>query len=345
VKGATLHDSHKHGMLSVNDVLALSSNIGAAKICERFSRAEIYGKLRDFGFGVSTGVELAGEQTGYIPPISTWSGPTQANLAFGHGISCTPLQLAMAYASVANGGTLMKPRLVKSVDYPSGDHIEYPVQINKRTMSPEVAAELTDMLVGVVEHGTGELAQIKGIRIAGKTGTAQKVDQVHKTYFAKRFVSSFVGFFPAEKPKYVLLVVVDDPRVEYYGASVAAPTFRMVVEEILMIRTRDFENAPPAADVEFATRDKRPEVKPREALATVSYPTVFVDDPDNAATVTNTVPVAVPNLEGWPLRKAVQELSKRHLSFKLLGSRRVVTQLPAPGTIVPAGTVCELYGE
>ena len=143
----------------------------------------------------------------------------------------------------------------------------------------------------------------------------------------------------------MLLVVVDDPRGEYYGATVAAPTFRKVVEEILMIRTRDFENAPPQTDVEFATREKRPEVKPRKALATVSYSTVFEDDSDEAATVTNTVQVAVPNLEGWPLRKAVQELSKRHLSFKLLGSRRVVTQLPAPGTIVLAGTVCELYGE
>ncbi len=345
VKGATIHDSHSHGMLSVDEVLALSSNIGAAKICERFSRAEIYDKVRDFGFGVSTGVELAGEQSGFVPPISTWSGPTQANLAFGHGISCTPLQLAMAYASVANGGTLMKPRLVKSVRYPSGDCIEYPVQINKRSMTPAVAAELTDMLVGVVENGTGELAKIKGLRIAGKTGTAQKVDQVHKTYFAKRFVSSFVGFFPAEKPKYTLLVVVDDPRGEYFGASVAAPTFRKVVEEILMVRTQDFQSPPPPEDVEFATRVKHSEPKPKSPISTVSYSTIFVDQAEDNAAVIDTAQVVVPYLEGWPLRKAVQELSKRHLSFKLSGSRRVVTQLPAAGTNVPAGTVCELYGE
>lgn len=347
VRGATLHDTHPYGNLTVNDVLAYSSNIGSAKISEQFSRAEIYDVLRAYGFGNLTLVEMAGEQPGYVPPPYLWSGPTQANLAFGHGLSCTPLQLAMAYASIANGGKLMKPRLVRSVDYPSGDHTEYPVEVVRKVMTPDIAAELTDMLVGVVEHGTGEPAAIKGLRIAGKTGTAQKVNQARKTYFDNRFVSSFVGFFPAEKPKYVLLIVVDDPQGEHYGASVAAPTFRAVVEEILTIRTNDFENPPvPSNTVEFATREKLRESRSRDIAATpVSYSTLFKTDSRRDESSKDTARVVVPNLERLPLRKAIQELSRRRLNFKLSGTRMVITQSPPPGTLVPVGTVCELYGD
>ena len=348
VKGATLHDSHAHGYLTLDNVLALSSNIGAAKVCERFTPNEIYDKLRAFGFGNLTTVELLGEQAGYIPPPSQWSGPTQSNLAFGHGISCTPLQLAMAYGSVANGGKLMKPRLVKGVQYPSGDHTDYKVEVLRQVMTPQVAAELTDMLVGVVEHGTGEAAKIEGVRIAGKTGTAQKVDQVHRTYFDKRFVSSFVGYFPADQAKYLLLVVVDDPRGEYYGAAVAAPVFRRVAEEIIAIRTQEFDHVPPSIkSVEFATSEKPADKSASTPMTAVpvSYSTVFTSEQGDAVISGDTTFVTVPSLEGWPLRSAIQELSRRNLNFKLTGYRVVVTQSPAPGSRVPAGTICELYGD
>ncbi len=349
VKGATLHDSHPHGYgyLSLDNVLAYSSNIGAAKVCERFTPNEVYDKLRAFGFGNLTTVELLGEQAGYIPPPSQWSGPTQSNLAFGHGISCTPLQLAMAYGSIANGGKLMKPRLVKGVQYPSGDRTDYKVEVVRQVMTPQIAAELTDMLVGVVEHGTGEAARIEGVRIAGKTGTAQKVDQVHRTYFDKRFVSSFVGYFPADQAKYLLLVVVDDPRGEYYGAAVAAPVFRRVAEEIIALRTQEFDLVPPAKSVEFATSEKKTDksAPPQMTAVPVSYSTLFTTEQDGSMISGDTTFVTVPSLEGWPLRLAVQELSRRNMNFKLSGYRVVVTQSPAPGTRVPAGTICELYGD
>ena len=346
VRGATLHDAHPHGMLTLNDVLAKSSNIGAAKVCERFSPNEVFDKLRAFGFGNLTMIELLGEQAGFVPPPSQWSGPTQSNLAMGHGISCTPLQLAMAYASIANGGKLMKPRLVSGIAYPSGDHTAYPIEVVRPVMSPQVAAELTDMLVGVVEHGTGKVAAVEGIRIAGKTGTAQKVDHVHKTYFDKRFVSSFVGFFPAEQPKYLLLVIVDDPRGEYYGATVAAPIFKQVVEEIVVIRTQDFDPATRQQSVEYATRtEKKIPSAVLPAMMPVSYSTVFEAESDKSVNSIDTTLVTVPSLEGWPFRLALEELSRRKLNFKLSGFRVVVTQSPIPGSRVPVGTVCELYGD
>jgi cell division protein FtsI (penicillin-binding protein 3) len=333
VRGAVIHDSHAHGSLSVEEVLALSSNIGAAKICQQFPPAEIYDKLRSFGFGNTTQIEIAGEQPGVVPPPSSWSGPTQATLAFGQGISCTPLQVVMAYSAVANGGVLMKPRLVHAVDFPSGSRHLYPSETIRRVLPERVAHELTEMLVGAVEYGTGRSARVDAVRIAGKTGTAEKVDREHKRYFADRYISSFVGFFPAESPRYVLLVMVDDPQGEYYGAAVAAPIFRAVVEELLLARPHDF--ATPAAPRNMAVVNVPLTVRLASASAEVS---------SSFSLATDSLWVQVPALQGWPLRQAVQELSRLSLSFVLTGSRVVMEQSPPAGTVVPAGTTCELRG-
>jgi cell division protein FtsI (penicillin-binding protein 3) len=344
VRGAVIHDSHAHGSLSVEEVLALSSNIGAAKICQQFPPSEIYDKLRAFGFGNVTQIEIAGEQPGVVPSPSSWSGPTQATLAFGQGISCTPLQVVMAYSAVANGGVLMKPRLVHAVDFPSGTRRVYPSETIRRVLPERVARELTDMLVSAVEYGTGKSAHVDGLRIAGKTGTAEKVDREHKRYFSDRYISSFVGFFPAENPRYVLLVMVDDPQGEYYGAAVAAPVFRAVVEELLITRPHDF--ALPAAPRQMALSNAASSGGAENLTAYSAVRLAAIQPAVNSSLslTSDSLWVQVPALQGWPLRQAVQELSRRSLSFVLTGSRVVMEQFPPAGTIVPAGTTCELRG-
>ncbi|RPH94014.1 PASTA domain-containing protein [candidate division KSB1 bacterium] len=343
VPGAIIHDTHRHGSLTLDEVLAFSSNIGAVKVCQQFSREEIYDKLRDFGFGNKTTIEIAGEQAGEIPQPSRWSGSTQATLAYGQGISCTPLQLTMAYASIANGGLLLKPRLVRAVDFPSGTHTEYPAEVIRRVVPEDVAANLADMLAGVVTYGTGTTVQVDAIRIAGKTGTAEKVDHVRKTYYKDRYISSFVGFFPVDNPRYVLLIMIDDPRGEYYGATVAGPIFKSVVEELLLARPQEMT---PLRPEQMAANRAAVRNNPAEAVFAVNHTTpkpTTVLSSSRAAQSSDSL-VIMPSLEGWPFRLAIQELSLRNLSFRLTGNRTVVSQYPPAGTPVSAGTTCELHG-
>ncbi len=347
VGGIVIHDSHGHPSLSVDDVLALSSNIGTAKIARAFSAAEMYDKLHAFGFGNPTMVGIPMEQTGEIPDPETWTAANHATIAFGQGVSCTALQMTLAYAAVANGGLLMKPRLVQSVTFPSGAHTENRPEIVRRVIPTDVAAQLTEMLVNVVEYGTGTRAKVNGLKVAGKTGTAEKVDNAHHTFFKNRFMSSFVGFFPADNPQYVLLITVDDPRGEHYGGSVAGPIFKAIVEDMHV-----------AAQSEPATVFSPPAEMAMNQNGTLGGGTARVQTRTSGHTsaalvstttyqsqkTTDSTLVAVPSLQGWPLRPALEELSKRKLSFRLLGSRTVLSQFPPAGTIVPAGTICELYG-
>lgn len=345
VKGATIHDAHPYGALTMDEVLAYSSNIGAAKIGAHFTPAEIYDKIRAFGFGNLTFVELAGEQAGIVPNPKNWSGPTQANLCYGHGISCTALQLVMAYACIANDGLLMKPRLIRSVDFADGTRREVPVEPVRRVVTPEVAGDLTDMLENVIAYGTAKRSAVDGIAIAAKTGTAQKVDHVHHTYFDKRFVSSLVGYFPADNPEYTLLILVDDPRGEYFGASVAGPAFKNIIDEMKAatfvnadahaLTARTDESAHPDRTAQVALAQSKPVAVSGETVTAPILPQVQGE----GAALTS-----VPFVLGWPLRKALEEFSRRRLPCTLSGTRVVVTQEPPAGTLVAAGTLCRVTG-
>jgi cell division protein FtsI (penicillin-binding protein 3) len=339
VPGATIHDSHPHADLTVDSILAYSSNIGAAKIAETIEPDEFYNRIRAFGFGNRTGIEISGEQRGVVPKPKSWSGPTCSNLAMGHGLSCTPLQMAMAFSAIANGGTLMKPNLVLTTTYPNGS-IEHRVpQAIRSVVSPALASELTDMLVNVVEYGTGKTAAVEGLRIAGKTGTAQKVDLENHTYYKKRFISSFIGFFPADDPRYLLLVIVDDPQGEYFGSLVAAPVFKEIAEQLMVIRPQDFPLSPtpvaeglPLVDPVETAREFAQEVRPACTAVPANYP---ADAPL----------VEMPLIEGLPLRRAAIELSSRGLDFQLTGSGIVSEQYPPPGDILPVGYRCRILAQ
>jgi cell division protein FtsI (penicillin-binding protein 3) len=225
-----IHDTHEHGIMSVSDIIVQSSNIGAVKIGERLGYETFYRYLKNLGFGERTGEEFLGEREGFIRSPEMATPIDQANLFFGQGMTATSLQLAMAVGAIANGGNLMRPYVVKLIEDESGSVVKRNrPSVVRRVFSSKTARKVSRILEGVVgEKGTGPEAAIRGFRVAGKTGTAQKVDGETKRYSTERFVSTFMGFVPADNPRLVIVVVIDEPKGIPYGGLVAAPVFREV---------------------------------------------------------------------------------------------------------------------
>lgn len=226
-----IKDHEKQGRLALADIIKHSSNIGTGKLGLRLGAKEFYRFARLFGFGYKTGVSLPGESPGLVP-----EGPADdirlANAAFGQGVAVTVLQLSAAYAAVANGGTLHEPRLVRSI----GAAPLRPPVVVRRVASAETISKLQDILIGVIEGGTGVSAAIPGYSSAGKTGTAQKIDPATHKYSSTDYVASFAGWVPARQPRWSILVVIDTPRVGYYAAEVAAPVFSKVARQLLALK-------------------------------------------------------------------------------------------------------------
>jgi cell division protein FtsI/penicillin-binding protein 2 len=190
--------------------------------------------IRKFGFGDFTNVEFPGENPGIVPPVNEWSGSSLATISFGHGISTTPLALARAYAAIANGGLLVRPRLVHALEDANGKVIyTYAPEIERRVISEKTASELRNILRAVVVYGTGNpSAQVPGYTTAGKTGTAQVVE--NGRYEPGEYVGSFIGYVPAESPRYVILAKIERPRGAYYGGVVAAPIFSALARAAML---------------------------------------------------------------------------------------------------------------
>ncbi len=232
--GKVIHDTHKHGTLTVREIIKFSSNIGSAKIAAKLGKERFYDYVTSFGFGSPTGIELNGEGSGILRSMNTWSKLELANLSFGQGVSVTPLQLTTAFSAIANGGFLMKPYLVKDILDRDGKVIKSnQPQIVKKVISGDTASKVTEMLRdAVAEGGTGTEAALNGYDVAGKTGTAQKVSG-GRGYTENKHVASFIGFVPAESPELVVLVAIDEPEGIQYGGIVAAPAFRAIAETSL----------------------------------------------------------------------------------------------------------------
>lgn len=226
--GRTVRDVHGYGWLTVREALRHSSNIVMVKLSERLDPGTQYRYLRDFGFGTPTGVTYPSESSGVLRRPRAWSRYSQASLAIGYEISVTPLQMAMAYGALANGGVLMEPRLVREVRSRDGEVLRrYPPRAVRRVVSPEVAEALAEALVEVVTEGTGREAALGSFRVAGKTGTA-RVFQAGE-YRSGAYTASFAGFFPADDPQLVFLAKLDEPQGEYYGGVAAAPVIRAML--------------------------------------------------------------------------------------------------------------------
>jgi cell division protein FtsI (penicillin-binding protein 3) len=234
VAGEVVRDHEKFGNLSVREVLAMSSNIGAAKLARDLGRDKFFQYARDFGFGMVTRLRLDGEVSGVLKNPVEWSGYTLAAMAMGYEVSVTAVQMAMAYGAIANGGLLLRPRILSGVIEPGGEvrRFDQP-EVVRRVISAPVAHTMASLLEGVVDHGTGKNAAIPGVRIAGKTGTARKPLLAGRGYSRHDFIASFIGFFPALEPRYLVFVMLENPRTTYWGGMVAAPTFKRIAQRIL----------------------------------------------------------------------------------------------------------------
>ena len=223
----TIADSDTHPVLkmTLGDIVAKSSNIGATKVAARLGSVQLAAYLSRFGYGRVTGIGFPGEAPGFVPDISGWTDLTRSTISYGQGVSVTPLQMAAVYATIANAGTWVQPRLVRGTLTPGGVFTPAPASPSRSVISPETAAMVSRMLAYVVAGGTGVNAQIPGYQVAGKTGTARKVDANGR--YVNRYMASFVGFLPAAAPKLVIAVTIDQPATVYGGVA-AAPVFQQV---------------------------------------------------------------------------------------------------------------------
>lgn len=226
VADRVVKDSHWQGLpavrdLSVTDILAQSSNVGTIMIGRRVGKLPLVDMIRRFGFTQKTGIDFPGEAAGSMPPADKWSGSTIANVPIGQGVAVSSLQMASAYAAIANDGVYMQPYLVQN------EHVKTP---SHRVISSEVAAQLREMLKNTVSDGTGAAASVQGYVVAGKTGTAEKPKVNGRGYDTGRIVASFVGMVPADSPRLVILVSVDEPSTQHFGALVAAPAFARIAD-------------------------------------------------------------------------------------------------------------------
>ncbi len=229
-----IHDVHPYGRLSFSEVLIKSSNIGTVKIAQKLGEEKLYEYIKKFGFGEPTGIDFPGEVGGILRPVSRWSKYSISSIPYGQEVAATAIQMVRAISLIANGGYLVRPYLLKEIRDAQGETIfkHEPVKTGP-FLKPEVVAQMSQILERVVTEGTGTKAMIEGVRVAGKTGTTQKMDP-KGGYSHNHFVSSFVGFAPAEKPLLVMIVSVDDPRPYYYGGTVAAPVFGEAIERSLL---------------------------------------------------------------------------------------------------------------
>jgi cell division protein FtsI (penicillin-binding protein 3) len=337
-----IHDHHGLGRAPPARIVASSSNVGAAKIGTRLGRERLQATLHAFGFGERSGTEIAGEPRGAVP--FPRADIALATMSFGQGVAATPLQITTAMAAIANGGMLMKPLLVrKVVDGASGATLSQsdPTPV-RRAVSRQTAALMTRWLEGVVHDpdGTGKRARLDGWRAAGKTGTAQKADAVTRRYSADKRFSSFVGFAPADAPRIVVGVFIDEPRGEKYGGEIAAPVFRELAEHALKSLGVPPTEQPKAGPQVVATvASAKPGTTERPSQSERTEPvTELPDAPDlEEARADEGARVAVPALAGLPARSALRALEEADLVGDVQGSGRVVSQVPRAGQVVDRG--------
>ncbi len=375
--GFLIHDSHPETRwFTVRSATALSSNVCYARMGTRVGAERLYDYVRVFGFGQATRISLPGEAPGQIRAPDQWSNRSLATISIGQEVLVTPIQILMAYAAVANGGVLLRPRIVSAVVDAEGEPIrEIPVERVRRVISSETARTFRMLLREAVTTGTATEAGLPWCEVAGKTGTAQKTVENERGYGVGCYISSFVGMAPADDPKVVGLIILDEPRGAYYGGSIAAPVFREILAA-WAVQGRSPIAVPPSTIVRVGDDepgiDRVPDVKllevgrARELLARARLVMrlagggamggrIASQSPEpgtptrRGAVVTLTIESGgeaertVPDLRGLPLREAVARLSALAIEIgRVRGSGAVVDQTPEPGAIARKGTKCSL---
>lgn len=320
----TINDHERYGMMSVRDIIKVSSNIGAYKVGAKLGKTLVHKAVKLFGFGQKTGIDYPGEVHGYIPPINSWQEVQFANIAFGQGIRTTALQLATAYAAIANSGVRLKPYIVSRVTDAGGQTLlQIKPKAEQTVFKPETAKTLIEVLKGVTEEGgTATKAALPGYEIAGKTGTAQKV--VDGRYSHTKFLSSFVGIVPADEPRLVVMVAVDEPQGETYAGLVAAPVFKKIawaaVVDLGIPPSHPSPSAP--APLKAAQPPLEAAKVPRIQMAGLVTGASFGVSEEGESTF---------DLKGHSKRKVMSILEQRRRRCELIGSGVAVSQSTSGG--------------
>jgi cell division protein FtsI (penicillin-binding protein 3) len=332
VVGERLIRDHKvFDFLTFREVIELSSNVGMIRISQRLGKQRLGEYVRNFGFGQPTGLELPGESRGILRPVTRWGPRTLASIAFGQEIGVTPLQMITATNAVAASGYLMRPRLIREIRSPDGEVLEhFEPEPLRRVVSRETAARLTELLIGVVDRGTGVRATIPGFRVAGKTGTAEKAVP-GGGYSDTDYIASFVGFVPARRPELTALVILDSPTGDHTGAR-AAGVFAEIVEPSL-----HYLGVAPEERREGAPLVAR---WPEQPSLTKRGESTWLDASYGANLEGDEI--RVPALYGLSARDAVARVVSLRLVPEIYGSGWIVGQEPPAGTRVAPGTPCTL---
>jgi cell division protein FtsI (penicillin-binding protein 3) len=328
VANRSIHDWKRYGWLSFREVLQYSSNVGAIKVGLAVGRERYYKYITAFGFGSPTGIGLPGESRGQLRPPQRWSGLSLASMSIGQEISVTALQMLTAFAVVANDGRLVQPRIVRAVVDQEGRELRrFEPEVVRQVIAPETAATLRQILAAVVAQGTGARAAVEGYAVAGKTGTAQKLDPGTHVYSRRPGVLSFVGFVPAEAPRLAMLVMLDEPKTEKWGSEAAAPIFATVASQVLRhLRI-------PPADVPSVQLVRASLERPAPARA---------DPIPVALTEPDTGDPLMPDLVGRSLRQALVVLAGYDVEVAVRGRGVVTRQEPPAGTPLGPGAQCRI---
>ena len=317
-----IEDSEPHNVLNVKEILAFSSNIGTIKIAEHLGKKSIYNQAREFGYGTKTGFDSFTEQPGTFREPSKWTLSSMHSVPIGYEISATPLQIAMSYAAIANGGFLLKPYVVERIEKHDDTIIKNQRNTKKRILSQSISEKLGLMLSHTVENGSAKSAAIDGWNVAGKTGTSKKL--IDGQYSEEEFISSFVGFFPVENPQLLCLIIIDSPDVSrnlHWGGISAAPVFKSVMDRIINI------------DKSITiSRSKNLRVKNEPILIQKNYK-IKIEY------------VEMPNLIGKTVRDAFSDLKKVGIKPQISGSGLIVSQSIEAGTKIEKESICILKAE
>ncbi len=341
-KNITISDHKPHNILTFGEIVEQSSNIGIIKIASKIGKKTFYKYAREYGFGSSTNIGLSAEASGILRKVDEWSHISIAEIAMGHEIGATALQLAMAYGAVANGGILLKPFIIKNIDSSSGEELfsDKPTVIRK-IAEKKVMRQLTQLLVNAVETGTGVEANIPGWHVAGKTGTAQK--SINGEYSHTKYISNFAGFLPANNPQVLCVIVIDEPKIGYHwGGTGAAPVFKQVMERIINLddsiqMPENFDSTPTTREpILVKNNGSKIESVMLSSMAVISNPI------KSEKSKLTDLKIIIPNVRGMSLKKALNTLHNFGLKSKFAGSGTVIWQSPKPGTVSSFGDICSI---
>jgi cell division protein FtsI (penicillin-binding protein 3) len=318
----TIHDWKKYGWLTFSEVLQNSSNVGSIKVGLALGAPRYYRSMTAFGFGAPTGVDLAGESRGLLRDPGRWSALSLPTMSIGQEVSVTALQMVTAFGAIANGGTLMRPRVVRAIfDADGREARRFQPTAVRQVISKETAQTLTRLMVRVVQDGTGHNAAISGYDVAGKTGTAQKLDPATRRYSRAPGVLSFVGWAPVDAPRFVMLVMLDEPKNEKWGSEAAAPVFAAIGRDILRYLDVPARDTASVAIVATAAEDSR---------TTPLAGHVRLVGAAAAAPVDGIV--RMPELGARTKRQALAMLAPLQVEVEMIGQGVVVRQEPSAGT-------------